>query len=228
LREWPEIATWQAAVGPWRATVTGYDWEMRPGGHASGGAMTMLWHEGVGPVLVASMNRYALHKPTNMQGDAGEGDFPLTARVELTADGRRFANTHDLAPRIDARWDGAATFGASARLVDVEGHDPPGASADCRLDYRIEPGAVTLSAATRAPGARLIVPIVSADGEAVDLGRDGSVRIARPGGVVTLTAGGARFGGVGERAFNHVPGMQAVPLSAALPGGGAEVIIRIA
>jgi hypothetical protein len=39
LRRFPEIGTWLASLGEWRATVTEYDWEYQPagGGHPSGG-----------------------------------------------------------------------------------------------------------------------------------------------------------------------------------------------
>src|SRR6185437_16940413 len=51
LKTYPEINIHLAAIGDWRATVTGYDWEYAEhvqsgggagGGHASGGALSLL------------------------------------------------------------------------------------------------------------------------------------------------------------------------------------------
>ena len=71
LKSFPVIGTQLAAIGPWRATVTENDWEYiedvqaggggdSGGGHASGGALSLLYHCGLGPVLVASMTKYAM------------------------------------------------------------------------------------------------------------------------------------------------------------------------
>jgi len=61
-RFFSDIQTWLIAKGKYKATVTGYDREYKKtkNGHATGGALTMLWHEKAGPIFTASMNEYQL------------------------------------------------------------------------------------------------------------------------------------------------------------------------
>ena len=77
LRSFATIGTRLAAIGPWRATVTEYDWEytehVQPGagnlggGHVSGGALSMLYHETMGPIFTASMTEYLMVEIANQQ-----------------------------------------------------------------------------------------------------------------------------------------------------------------
>ena len=95
LRFFQDIQTWLVATGKFRATVTGYDREYKAmhNGHASGGALTMLWHEQTGPLLVASMNAYQLVEAGNMQADTDPLSMPLTLRAELTTNGVTYMNS---------------------------------------------------------------------------------------------------------------------------------------
>jgi hypothetical protein len=88
LSYYPSIDTALIAKGHWWATVTGYDFDYVPNGHATGGAITMLWHKEAGPVLASSMTEYSLVEPNNMQLPKRLDNIALTARIEKkTADG---------------------------------------------------------------------------------------------------------------------------------------------
>ena len=104
VREFSEIRTWLAGIGPWRATVTAYDWvydaEALPAGHASGGALSMLWHSALGPVMLASVTEYGLVEPSNMQPPREGPPVPLTPRVELETGGVAYRGVDDLTARV--------------------------------------------------------------------------------------------------------------------------------
>lgn len=83
VKYWPVIDTYRIARGGFIATVTAYDIEYRPGGHASGGAMTMLWHRSVGMMMASSTVEYTLIEPTNGQLSLKKNSHrPMTMRLE--------------------------------------------------------------------------------------------------------------------------------------------------
>jgi hypothetical protein len=61
------LGTTFVSLGDWRASLTVSDlFYGAKGSHASGGAITMLWHRATGPLLVSSMSRYTLLEGRNM------------------------------------------------------------------------------------------------------------------------------------------------------------------
>lgn len=64
---YPEVNTYRVAAGDYTATVTGYDHEVKPGCHASGGTLTLLHHRGRGAMIAASVVDYRMVEPFNMQ-----------------------------------------------------------------------------------------------------------------------------------------------------------------
>ncbi len=67
IRFYPDINIYKIAVGKYRATVTGYDFAVGEGVHASGGTLTMLWSYDNGPMIIGSVMDYKLVEVTNMQ-----------------------------------------------------------------------------------------------------------------------------------------------------------------
>ncbi|MBR3108391.1 MAG: hypothetical protein IKH30_14620 [Clostridia bacterium] len=70
-RHYPEIDTWQIGIGCLLATVTASDFRgytyANGAAHASGGAISMLYHKQLGPVMAGSIYGYGLTEMTNMQ-----------------------------------------------------------------------------------------------------------------------------------------------------------------
>ena len=111
LKSFPEIATHLAAIGPWRATVTDYDFEYiervqsggggaSGGGHASGGALSLLYHQQLGPILTASMTEYQMIEISNQQVHLDKPHMPLTPRIEL-ADKQTYTSLSDFEATIN-------------------------------------------------------------------------------------------------------------------------------
>ena len=232
LRDFPEIGTHLAAVGPWRATFTDYDFDyLAPagGGHASGGALSLLHHQTLGPVLVASMTRYKVVETGNQQTPIDATHRCLTPRVELV-DGETFTSLSDLAAAMAIDGDAQGVrVSARGRFLTPEGKPPRGA-ATYALTYELADAGLTLTVqvSNLGPGqsARLILPVISAASETVARPNARTVSIARLGGHVVATSLDSDFEPTGpERIFNLVPGFEAVELRVPIPPEGK---VRIA
>jgi hypothetical protein len=221
-RWFSDIQTALIAVGGYRATVTGYDREYKNAhnGHPSGGALSMLWHDLTGPLLVASMNAYQLVEAGNMQPDNDPLSMPLTPRVELNADGITYMNIDDLDAvlTVDNKKDRILVH-ARARLVDKDQHDPPKGAVYCNSTYEFSARKTTLhfhcDPTPYEDKIRIVVPVISASPEPVRMTGDRTIHIRKEKAVVTIAADQPlhRLPTTGGRLFNFVPGLEAVPLA---------------
>lgn len=221
LKSFPEIGTHLAAIGPWRATFTDYDFDyLAPagGGHASGGAVSLLYHQALGPVLAASMTRYKAVEISNQQAPIDVANHQvLTPRIELVEGKEVFTNIADLTATFEVSGGAdAVRTTASGKLVTPEGKG----TAAYALTHALTPAGLTLTArVTGLPAgqtARLVLPVIARADQAVERHNDRTVTVAKPGGRITLIAD-ADFAPVpAQRVFNLVPGLQAAPLAIAL------------
>jgi hypothetical protein len=232
LKSFPEIGTHLAAVGPWRTTFTDYEFDyVAPagGGHASGGAISLLHHARLGPVLVASMTRYKVVETANQQTPKDATHQILTARIEL-AGREEVSSLNDLAAAFSIQGSPQSMQAtAHGRLLTPEGQAPAGGPR-YELAYDLTPDGLTLQArAIDLPSgvvARLVLPIVSRRDEPVTRPTVSQVEIAKPGGRLVVESLGGGFAGSNDaRIFNLVPGFEALAL--ALPMSQEGVTVRI-
>ncbi|HEX8710242.1 MAG TPA: hypothetical protein VF730_00125 [Terracidiphilus sp.] len=244
LKTFPTIGTRLAAIGPWRATVTEYDWEYAEhvqagsggmgGGHVTGGAMSGLYHMELGPVLTASMTHYEMIEIDNQQQYRREPHMPLTARIEYTADDASYTSTEDFKAVLSAKHEGGqVTFDAHGRMLDRYHQPPRSGEVLYHVTHTLSENGVEMTAEASGEIAspanlRLIVPVVSRSSEAMDQPDAQTVRITKPKGTLTVhTDAAAGFGTVAkERTFNLVPGLEAIPLMVTMEPGKA-VRVRI-
>lgn len=215
VREFPEIGTWLAATGPWRATVTAYDWEYMKEGHPGGGSISMLWHEKLGPLLAGSLTEYTMKEPANMQRVRDSVSMPLTPRLEIVRDGRCYRSINDYSADVLYECSGdKITFFTEGWLVDGDRRHPAAGEVKYRIKYAFDPGSVEISVACDAEDGRYYLPVVSDLTEAVAGPGPGSVEIAKKGGKLRISSPSPIETAECEngRIFNHVPGFQAVPL----------------
>lgn len=234
VTEVSELAVWLAARGPWRATVSAYDalyWF--PGlQSATGGALALLYHERVGPLFAASMARYLMVEPKNMQPQPGE-DIALTPRLERRVGDRWFTNLFDLAAEVRTHDDGE-TVAVEVRttLRDADRQTAPGEGGRFDLRYTFDATATTITvrpvdSAAVAAGTSLVLPLISASGEALRRASPQRVEIVKPGGTVVVAANVplSLHPTDGARVFNMVPGAEALVLAATLPTDPAGEVI---
>lgn len=247
LKSFPVIGTHLAAIGPWRATVTEYDWEYKEhvqagsgglgGGHVSGGALSMLYHMQLGPVLTASMTHYEMIEISNQQQELPLPHMPLTPRIECEAGSDIFTSLNDYKAKLTAtRTAQDIVFDARGRLMNNMHKPMAGDGLLYRVAWTLGDSAIELRASIEGqlPASatlHLIVPVIALQSDGVDQPDPYTVRIARPKGTLTLSLNtGHRFQAVPrERTFNLVPGFEAAPLIVAmLPGKEMHLKIEAA
>jgi hypothetical protein len=234
LRSYPEIGVSLAAVGPWRATITEYDWEYTVGGQASGGTVSLLYHVKLGPVLSASMTEYRMVEGHNQQF---HGDYPvmcLTPRIEYRDAERAYTSLSDLKAKLNIEKSGDTVVAVAESCLQTVKHEvPKSGEIKSRSTYRFTADSVKIAAAIvsgAASGVQLIVPVVASRDEKVQRPDGETVRITKPGGsleVRTDVLNGFRKLRTGERVFNLVPGFECLPLVLMLPQDGKEISIEL-
>ncbi len=240
LRSFKDIGTHLAAIGPWRATVTEYDWEYvehvqagaggSGGGHVSGGALSLLFHRRLGPILTASMTQYQMIEISNQQAYRDGSHIELTPRIEC-ATAETYASVNDLKATLTAgQQNGGIVFEAHGRLLTPSRQAPPSGDITYHFNYTLTGASVEIAAGANgispAP-LRLILPILALATDRADQPSRQTIRVTRPQGTITVHAEAASFEPLpAERTFNLVPGFEAIPLSLTLEPG-KELRLRI-
>lgn len=214
VREFPSVHVSLLSKGGWRATVSDYDFEYVRQGHATGGALTMLWHERAGPVAAATMTSYALTEPNNMQLPQYTEEICLTPRVEKRRDGVCYRSINDKSAEV--RCSNGDSVSADVRCALRDENQAGGFP--CRLGYRMSGDTFELKAETDADGASLLFPVISRSGERVELPDAHLARIFRGNCTLELSSDseiGIRRGAGREtegvrRVFNPVGGFEAI------------------
>ncbi|MBS1603853.1 MAG: hypothetical protein JST42_14395, partial [Bacteroidetes bacterium] len=232
IRSFPDIRTWLVSTGGYRATITAYDREYKAmhNGHATGGALTMLWHDATGPLLVASMNAYQLVEAGNMQADKDPLSMPLTPRAELITNGIVYMNISDLQATVTVEEKDHITIRTQSRLVDKDQQDPPQGPINCRTEYLFSPEKIQLSfsCTPATPYIRIALPLISPTVELNKTTNTRTIRLKKEKATVTLHTNHPLqlLPTNGGRIFNFVPGLEAIPLAINQPDAQATITIK--
>lgn len=174
IAHYPEVETWKLAVGDLRATVTAYDYDLTAG-HASGGALTLLWHEAHGPVIAGSVVDYQLVEPLNQQQSTRvTAHRTLVPRVELFYGGERFAQCYDTRAVVSVSGDDQRVqVDVQAGLVSIDQRALPEPTC-VSLQYTLTAREVVISGQVFGQGAekaRFVLPVVARDVQVSPTGR---------------------------------------------------------
>jgi hypothetical protein len=217
-RFFEDIQTWLIARGEFRATVTGYDKEYKKtrNGHASGGALTMLWHAKTGPLVAAGMNAYQLYEPGNMQPDTDPFSMPLTPRVELKQDGKVYMNISDLSADVSVEeGSGSITVSSVSKLVDKDQQNPSTGAMTCYTRYTFTDRKLIFEFRVEKPntGIAILFPVISAATEKISFVSDKTVHINKKNCRVKVSSDTLLHQAPTStgRIFNYVPGFEAIP-----------------
>lgn len=213
------------AEGNYKATITGYDKEYKKykNGHPAGGALSMLWHQHTGPVLCGSMNEYQLYEAGNMQADPDHA-MSLTPRIELQDGDNLYTNITCLDTIIHVSHVKSGTFvSTKSILVDKNQQHPAEGQVDCEVAYHFIKGKVYLIFKCSHPQARIIVPVISKTGEALQQTGKNLLTVHKPNAQVIISANTDM--NINARIFNYVPGLEAIPII--LTGDHVEVAINV-
>ncbi len=243
LRSFSDIGTRLAAIGPWRATVTEYDWEYvehvqagaggSSGGHVSGGALALLFHKRLGPILTASMTQYQMIEISNQQAYRTGSHIELTPRIECAAT-ETYASVNDLKATLTANQHGGSiVFEAHGRLLTASRQAPSSGDIAYHFTYTLNDARVEIVASvtgsTPVP-IRFIVPVLARASDRVEQPDPKTVRVTKPQGTLIVHTDAPGFEPLpAERTFNLVPGFEAIPLSLVLePGNEVRVYLEAA
>jgi hypothetical protein len=223
LKSFPEVGTHLVAVGPWRATVTEYDWK-EPGeefGHVTGGSLSLLFHRTLGPVLTASMTGYDLIEPPNQQAFNDAPHMPLTPRVEYIDKAETYTSFSDFQAILKVtNLHKEILFDAQGRLLSAGRLPLPRGGARYHMTYRVTESLVQIHASAAAgtsglPGKlQFVLPVISRSDEEVEQSDGASIRVIKPKGslIVRTNAPGGFRPLPKERTFNLIPGFECLPV----------------
>ena len=180
----PSVHVSLAARGDWRMTVSDYDFEYSEEGHATGGAITMLWNKACGPVLAATMGRYYLVEPNNMQLPQHTKDICLTPRIEMYREGTVYRNINDKAALVKYQDGDTISYLAEGKLTDAgqrgEKH--------FKLQYIMDDTEIIIHGYTDAEQARFHIPVISPSGNDIIRGYNNCYHIRTMRGSLLLEA----------------------------------------
>lgn len=118
LRTFPSMDVALAAAGPWRATFSASDAFPGRCDALSGGCLSLLWHQEMGPVVCGTMPVYRYPEWVNQQDQRhAEETFCMTPR--LVADG--FTNLTDYEAKVaSAEKEGVVEYSVSGHLTSLD------------------------------------------------------------------------------------------------------------
>ncbi|MRI02402.1 hypothetical protein GH721_17795 [Kriegella sp. EG-1] len=222
------------AKGDWRGTISAYDAIYKDGDYrqATGGALSVLYHNKVGLLCTASMAIYKMVEAYNQQPNPGV-DFALTPRVETFKEDAWYSNIFDRAAAIHSEEnDSDLQLIAKTELKDKSNETVTDTASDFELLYQSSKDSMQIIAKTdqtiKEPTA-FVLPIVSPTGEKVTQSNPNEITIQKPEGLVIITASVPMTikDTPKERIFNMVPGVEAVPILAYFESDSQELEIRI-
>lgn len=224
IRHFPEIDTWLVNASAMTATVTAYDWEYLPGGHVSGGTLSLLHHNQAGALLCAGMGEYTLKEPNNMQIPVGVRHECLALRMEKQMGDTLYSSIYETDAEV--RVDGQ-TITVSGCLKDRNHHTP--SDQELRYAFYYEWKQDSLSVKAVCDDGILICPFISRGDEAIEI-QDGknAITLQKETCTVSLESKGKlMLPYQTERIFNLVPGFQALRVELDCRGDGAEFAITV-
>ncbi len=164
VKHYPETETFRLSCDDWRLTVCAGDFPYMKGGHASGGAITLLWHRAYGPVFAAANTDYSMREPHNQQLTRRKKlQGSLCPRLEKTESGVVFSQVYDFTAEAAARSDPRGAFvRVSGVLCDID-HRPSPAGENYTLEYALTQRGLTVKggiAASSNDGISYILPVI--------------------------------------------------------------------
>ncbi|MBR6184688.1 MAG: hypothetical protein IKQ41_00325 [Clostridia bacterium] len=211
VKYYPEIETFRLSCGDWRLTVCAGDFPYMKGGHASGGAVTLLWHRGYGPVIAAANTDFSLREPMNQQLTRRKKlHGSLCPRLEKKKNGTVYSQVYDRTAAVAAQaFPDHAAVRASGVLCDISHQASAGGEAYV-LEYTLTKQSLSIKGGITAgekTGASFILPLICpADHKPVLFGRSALIH----GRLRVVSASDMDCAGP---VFNLAPGFEAVNLS---------------
>ncbi|MCC5930749.1 MAG: hypothetical protein JJU28_16005 [Cyclobacteriaceae bacterium] len=223
IKKFDSINTILFSKGPWRGTVTAYNvgYKTEIHGHASGGALTLLYHIQHDMISAASMTEYQRWERFNMLDENKVENFMnLTPRLEVISDDQRiFRNISDFSAKLSfAETEDELIISTISRLVDGDNTEPAEGMPAVFIDYKIRNDDFSMEIALDKPithgELRFIFPVISSAKDEIILNQGSFIR-KNEKGTLTLQSNYPLKSLIPEnqRVYNFIPGLQAFPLA---------------
>jgi hypothetical protein len=242
IRFYNSIHVRQVAKGPWRATISDYDYDYGVvEGNPTGGALTLLLHEVAGPILAATMTTYKLTEQTNMQLPFQQPPTCQTPRIEYVQNNVYYRSINDKKAVVNHTQDDKSI------IVIAKGTLRDGAqngTIDYIKQHTFTDSNVNIRVRTDAQNAVYRLPVISKNIDLVKV-QPTMVEITTDKAKITVTCiAGLTVEPIPKpvtnpyfdngkpktlsRTFNPVAGFEALPILFNLkPGEGIEIIITV-
>jgi hypothetical protein len=223
------------ARGDWRGTISAYDAEYYHKNdfrQATGGSLSLLYHNKVGLLCAASLAIYKLGEKNNQQPAPGE-DIALTPRIETYKNDVWYTNLFDLAATYNSSdKEGEITFAVKAQLKNEAREVVANTASNFEIDYKCTEESILIAAKTEqniAEQTAFVLPIVSKNSDIVTQVNPKLITIQKPEGLVKIQASvPIKFKEMPKsRTFNMIPGVEAVPIVAYFPKGEQKFEVSI-
>jgi len=233
VREYPEINTYLIAIGQWRATVTDSDWEYVNNGNASGGAITMLWNQKVGPLLTGTMTEYQTIEPNNMQIPIGLNHECLTPRLQYQENGILYKSINNFTAKMtNTSNKDEITVDVKGRLTDNKRNDPQSGEISYDMTYIFRPDTVEIQIDVKSDlGVVYHLPVISKHQEVITILGENSFAISKADAKVIISANTQleiQDNYKSKRIYNLAPGFEAIPMVVnIIPGKITAITIKV-
>ena len=164
---YPELDTYKIFAGPWAATVTAYDYSTytypRGAAHASGGAVSMLYHRKYGPVIAGSVYDYKPTEVYNMQLPRNIRHSTLIPRCEYEKDGVKYATCLDGGAKIKVtQSDASVRVSVNAKFCNIEEKTAENPNLTAEFTYVFAPEGVKMTVSLNKPDDKIkfVLPLI--------------------------------------------------------------------
>lgn len=199
---WNKGTVCTARRGKWYASIAAGDYQYVKGSTPSGGMVTLLHEAEWGPIFAATMTRYKLTEPFNMQYPLHWETECQTMRIETEGGSSVTCMEAELKVKESG---GRVWVTVRGKLERKYGY---------RIEYMLTDRSFRITAITDAPGARLLLPVIASGEEQVAFDeckqaayiyKDGMRLCINGSGKLFMNRGGALKDGF-KRSFNPVGG----------------------
>lgn len=191
----------------WRATVNFADTVLYDGSAATGGTMTLLWHNKIGVIFAATMAKFGMSEPKNMQLSRVDDDMPCGS---LRISDGEYVSVNEKNAQVKITQGTDINIDVSGRLCDNNFNE----GKEYKMGYCFSEDALEITAMSVGS---LVLPVVCSKNDTITLS-DKKIVIERNSAKISLETNGTFLSerDTKKRSFNVVGGFCTYPVSVKL------------
>ncbi|MCY4216068.1 MAG: hypothetical protein OXC92_03665 [Flavobacteriaceae bacterium] len=219
IKAFDETRTWVATKNQWTSTFTINDWITGEYylANASGGALTFLWHEKMGPVLASCLIGVTNREPTNIQMNFDPYQTSPTPRIEMILNGETYYSVKDFDAKLNyENTDSELKIIVKGNMVSPTQQKPEYNNVAYQFVYRFSEEGVKLKlnidTSKVLDHIKYILPVVSEANETLTMNKK-ELQIEKRNGILAIKSNiPPSLMHDQSRMFNTEPGFEIIPL----------------